>query len=51
MSDFMNDKQNILLILHFLGIKKEPNKKFVPRTVMIGGKVGVVSLIELKMMF
>lgn len=38
-------------ILHFLGIKKEPNKKFVPRTVMIGGKVRVFSLIHLKFTF
>lgn len=31
---------NCNAVLSFTGIRKEPSKKFVPRTVMIGGKVG-----------
>jgi len=36
-------KRQLLNILHIITLynrmKKEPNKKFAPRTVMIGGKV------------
>jgi hypothetical protein len=35
-----------LMLLFPTGIKKEPNKFFVPRTVMIGGKVTGLGVLD-----